>query len=160
MYQLRKLLYFSLVACQKIIYTWPDEKEDMITCKLCKESKTNQSGISNQEKYVTCGCPVTETVYWEVTCNRQACYRKPTAANLQQHHTQCSLCLAGASGIWTYLVWRLPRAQFLPEEPADQRDSHCHPVQLPHLARPRDTLIRQGSARLPKVRQALIESSG
>ncbi|GIY52398.1 receptor-type tyrosine-protein phosphatase N2 [Caerostris extrusa] len=33
-------------------------------------------------------------------------------------------------GVRAYLVRRLPGAQFLPEEPEDHRDPHCHPVPL------------------------------
>lgn len=62
------------------------------------------------------------------------------------------LHLPGQLGLGAHLVRGLPGAQLLPEEPADQRDAHRHPVPLPVLDGPRHPQLRSDSAGLPQVR--------
>lgn len=73
----------------------------------------------------------------------------------------CSRCLKpalpplpppGQLGVGAHLVRGLPGSELLPEEPADQRDAHRHPVPLPVLDGPRDPQLGQDPAGLPQVR--------
>lgn len=52
------------------------------------------------------------------------------------------LQLPGQLGLGAHLVRGLPGAQLLPEEPADQRDPHRHPVPLLVLDGPRHSQLR------------------
>lgn len=57
----------------------------------------------------------------------------------------------GELGVGAHLVWGFPSAKLLPEEPADQRDAHRHPVPLPVLDGPRDPQLGQDPVGLPQV---------
>lgn len=59
---------------------------------------------------------------------------------------------SGQPGVGAHLVRGLPGSELLPEEPADQRDAHRHPVSLPVLDGPRDPQLGQDPAGLPQVR--------
>lgn len=70
------------------------------------------------------------------------------------------LLIPGQLGVGAHLVRGLPGAQLLPEEPADQRDAHRHPVPLPVLDGPRHSQLRSNSAGLPQVRARTPAGSG
>lgn len=56
--------------------------------------------------------------------------------------------LSGAPGVGAHLVWGLPGAQFLLEEPADEWDENGNAVPLSHLVRHEDPRIIKSPARL------------